>query len=133
MPSNISFRTEGAADAEMPFVSVVMPIRGEEDFIERSLRAVLGQTYPSVRMEVFVADGMSTDSTRERVRAVATEGFGPGDENDIRRRLQERLGPAVAVRVEPVERIARTPAGKFRAVISQVKPDAPALPVETAS
>ena len=48
-----------------PFVSVIMPIRNEADFIARSLGAVLEQDYPGECMEVLVADGLSTDSTRE--------------------------------------------------------------------
>jgi glycosyltransferase involved in cell wall biosynthesis len=48
-----------------PFVSVIMPVRNEAAFIERSLGALLRQTYPSDSMEIIVADGMSTDSTRE--------------------------------------------------------------------
>lgn len=47
------------------FVSVIMPIRNEATFIERSLGAILAQDYPHDRMEVLIADGMSTDGTRE--------------------------------------------------------------------
>ena len=46
-----------------PLVSVIMPVRNEADFIEESLGAVLAQDYPKHRMEILVADGMSTDST----------------------------------------------------------------------
>ena len=55
----------------LPFVSVVMPVRDEAGFIERSLGAVLAQDYPAGRMEVIVADGMSRDATRDLVRAAA--------------------------------------------------------------
>ncbi|HEY7543362.1 MAG TPA: glycosyltransferase family 2 protein, partial [Blastocatellia bacterium] len=48
-----------------PFVTVIMPIRNEAGFITRSLGAALGQDYPGDRMEVIIADGMSTDATRE--------------------------------------------------------------------
>jgi cellulose synthase/poly-beta-1,6-N-acetylglucosamine synthase-like glycosyltransferase len=48
-----------------------MPVRNEAQFIERGLRAVLGQDYPPERMEVIVADGMSDDGTREVVRSLA--------------------------------------------------------------
>ncbi len=50
---------------EYPFVSVVMPVRNEEAFIEECLQSVLSQDYPLDRMEIIVADGMSTDRTRE--------------------------------------------------------------------
>lgn len=42
-----------------------MPVCDEADFIERSLAAVLSQDYPPQLLEVIVADGMSTDGTRE--------------------------------------------------------------------
>jgi succinoglycan biosynthesis protein ExoA len=48
-----------------PFVSVIMPVRNERCYMERSLRAVLEQDHPEDRLEIIVADGMSTDGTRE--------------------------------------------------------------------
>jgi succinoglycan biosynthesis protein ExoA len=48
-----------------PHVTVIMPIHDEEQFIRRSLGAVLAQDYPPDRMEVLVVDGMSTDNTRQ--------------------------------------------------------------------
>ena len=56
-----------AADARM--VSVILPVRNEARFIKRSLEAVFAQDYPADRMEVIVADGMSTDGTRETVKS----------------------------------------------------------------
>lgn len=56
---------------ETPYVTVVMPIRNEAAYIEGGLRAVLRQDYPHERMEVLVADGMSTDGTRQVVRGLA--------------------------------------------------------------
>jgi succinoglycan biosynthesis protein ExoA len=52
-----------SADA-LPFVAVVMPVRNEARYVERSLSSVLNQDYPADRLEVIVADGMSTDGTR---------------------------------------------------------------------
>ena len=49
----------------LPAVTVILPVRNEINFIERSLGAVLSQDYPSDLMEVIVTDGMSTDGTRE--------------------------------------------------------------------
>lgn len=57
----------------LPFVSVIMPIRNEAAFIERSLGAVLAQNYPTDRLEVVIADGMSTDETREIIQRLADE------------------------------------------------------------
>ncbi len=52
---------------DRPFVSVLMPVRNEAAFIEGSLGAVLSQDYPRNLMEVLIADGMSTDATRELI------------------------------------------------------------------
>jgi cellulose synthase/poly-beta-1,6-N-acetylglucosamine synthase-like glycosyltransferase len=46
-----------------PLVSVIVPCRNEQSFIERSLDSILESDYP--RLEVIVADGMSTDRTRQ--------------------------------------------------------------------
>ena len=54
-----------------PIVTIIMPIRNEADFIERSLGAILTQNYPRSRMEVLIADGMSTDSTRIVIQDLA--------------------------------------------------------------
>ncbi|HLQ17337.1 MAG TPA: glycosyltransferase family 2 protein [Tabrizicola sp.] len=56
---------------EYHFVTVIMPIRNEADFIERSLGAILTQDYPHSRMEVLIADGRSTDSTRDVIQRLA--------------------------------------------------------------
>ena len=57
------------AMATGPFVSVILPVRNESGFIERSLGAAAAQDYPADRMEVIVVDGMSADGTRDLVRA----------------------------------------------------------------
>ena len=54
------------------FVSVVLPVRNEGAFIGRSLGSVLAQDYPSERMEIIVADGMSADGTRDHIRHLQT-------------------------------------------------------------
>lgn len=55
----------------MPFVSVVLPVRNEAEFIEENLEKLLRQDYPSDRFEIVVADGLSTDRTRELVEKMA--------------------------------------------------------------
>jgi cellulose synthase/poly-beta-1,6-N-acetylglucosamine synthase-like glycosyltransferase len=54
-----------------PLITVIMPIRNEAGFIGRSLGAVLAQDYPRDRMEVLIADGMSTDGTRDVIACLA--------------------------------------------------------------
>ncbi len=70
MPLSADIQPE---DASLPSVSVIMPVYNEEAVIERSLRAVLEQDYPSSKLEVVVADGMSTDQTRQIVESFQRE------------------------------------------------------------
>lgn len=56
----------------MTLISVIIPCRNEERYIEECLKSVLAfRLPPSVEMEVFVMDGMSEDRTADIVRAVA--------------------------------------------------------------
>lgn len=64
---------EAETRADLPLVSVIMPVRNESAYIQRSLGAVLAQDYPGDLMEIIVADGMSTDGTREMVGTIQTE------------------------------------------------------------
>ncbi|MHB9026379.1 MAG: glycosyltransferase [Armatimonadota bacterium] len=54
-----------------PFVSVIIPARNEERYIANCLRSLLHCDYPFERWEIIVADGMSTDRTREEIAHVA--------------------------------------------------------------
>ena len=68
-----------------------------------------------------VIEGQIVQETPERfrVRVVATDWFNAADEETIRRRFFDRLGP-VRVDIERVPAIERTARGKFKAVVSQV-------------
>jgi succinoglycan biosynthesis protein ExoA len=52
---------------EQDLVTVVIPARNEEQWIERCLDSVLAQDHP--HLQVIVVDGASTDRTRELVEA----------------------------------------------------------------
>ena len=56
----------------LPFVSVIIPARNEERYIGNCLAALAAQSYPPDRMEVLIADGLSSDRTREIVREFVT-------------------------------------------------------------
>jgi succinoglycan biosynthesis protein ExoA len=62
-----------AAPAPLPFLSVIVPVRNEEKFIQHILDRLLTQRYPPELFEVLVADGRSTDATREIVEAAGVE------------------------------------------------------------
>jgi succinoglycan biosynthesis protein ExoA len=55
---------------KQPFVSVIMPVYNEADFIKKSLNSVLSQKYPSDSMEIIIADGQSTDGTVEIIESL---------------------------------------------------------------
>ncbi|TCO06865.1 glycosyltransferase family 2 protein [Natronoflexus pectinivorans] len=61
---------------EQPFVSVVLPIRNEEKYIAATLTTVLEQDYPKEKLEIIIADGMSTDNTRQVVEQFISEKSG---------------------------------------------------------
>lgn len=63
------------SDDYLPFVTVILPVRNEGNYIARSLEAVLAQDYPAKRMEILVADGMSTDKTRQIAAKFAEGGI----------------------------------------------------------
>jgi len=56
-----------------PFVTIAMPCLNEAGFIEACLRSVQAQTYPRDRVEILVADGGSTDGTRDTLARLAAE------------------------------------------------------------
>jgi len=56
-----------------PLVTIVMPVRNEAAFIGGLCRAIFAQDYPSDRIEIIVADGMSTDGTRDILAALQRE------------------------------------------------------------
>lgn len=50
-----------------PLISVIIPCYNEETTITGLLNALFHQTIPMDQVEVVIADGMSTDRTRERI------------------------------------------------------------------
>ncbi len=53
----------------LPRVSVIVPCYNEQSTIRLLLEALYKQTYPRAGMEVVIADGLSTDGTREVIAA----------------------------------------------------------------
>ncbi len=57
-----------AKDVSMLFISVIVPILNEEEFIAQTLDGLLEQDYPEEAFEILVVDGESTDGTCEIVK-----------------------------------------------------------------
>jgi hyaluronan synthase len=49
--------------AELPTISVVVPVRNEEEHIARTLRQLMESSYPRERLQVIAVDDCSTDGT----------------------------------------------------------------------
>ena len=56
-----------------PFVSILVPVRNEERYIERCLYSIAAQDFPRSRFEVLVIDGQSTDQTKLIISRFAAE------------------------------------------------------------
>ncbi len=56
--------------AGLPKVSVIIPCRNEEKFIERCLESLTENNYPREKLEIIVVDGESTDKTEKIVSAI---------------------------------------------------------------
>jgi len=54
-----------------PSISVIVPIRNEADHIASTLQQLLDQDRSNIVVEILVADGRSTDETRQIVAAMA--------------------------------------------------------------
>jgi succinoglycan biosynthesis protein ExoA len=54
-------------------VSVVMPVRNEERFIEAALRSLQEQSTPGFQLEILLVDGMSEDATCAKIAALAEQ------------------------------------------------------------
>lgn len=58
---------------ELPFVSALIVMRNERNYIEPSLMSFVNQTYPKNKYEIIVIDGGSTDGTLDIVNRIIQE------------------------------------------------------------
>ncbi len=56
-----------------PMISIVIPCLNEEKTITFLLEAILSQTIDVKLIEVLIADGLSTDKTRERIKGFSSQ------------------------------------------------------------
>jgi len=72
--SDLATASAMPADASShPMISVIIPVRNEEAHLAALFKGLLEQEYPPDRYEILVADGNSTDRTREFVERYARE------------------------------------------------------------
>lgn len=63
--------TRERSPEDLPFVSVIVPVRNEEGFIGRCLQALAAQDYPRELFETIVLDGGSRDATESETQLTA--------------------------------------------------------------
>jgi cellulose synthase/poly-beta-1,6-N-acetylglucosamine synthase-like glycosyltransferase len=96
-----------AVEDDLPFVSVVVAARNEEESIAPCVESVLESDYPEERFEVIVVDDFSEDDTARRVealqrkvnRALVPAGAAPPPEDEperlrLVRMVEEVAGPS---------------------------------------
>ncbi|HEV2349351.1 MAG TPA: glycosyltransferase family 2 protein [Terriglobia bacterium] len=71
MPELSQSSAPGSEAASIPMVSIVIPVRNEASNLGALFADLLKQDYPPGRFEILVADGESTDWTREVVEDFA--------------------------------------------------------------
>ncbi|MBW2341513.1 MAG: glycosyltransferase family 2 protein [Deltaproteobacteria bacterium] len=57
--------------AELPLVSVVIPMRNEAQHIDRCIRSLIQQDYPKNLYEILVVDGMSKDHSKKIIQSLS--------------------------------------------------------------
>jgi len=50
---------------DYPFFSVIIPVKNEAEILKKCLNSLLNLDYPKNRLEIIIADGLSTDNTKE--------------------------------------------------------------------
>jgi glycosyltransferase involved in cell wall biosynthesis len=55
---------------KIPLISIVVPCVNEEHYIEKCIKSILQNNYPSSKIKILVIDGMSTDNTVEKIKKI---------------------------------------------------------------
>jgi succinoglycan biosynthesis protein ExoA len=87
------------ANKVIPSVSIVMPCYNEREHIENCIRSILAQVPPPGGFEIIVADGMSSDGTRDILKRLALE--------DHRLRMIDNPGRIVSTGLNAAIRVAQ--------------------------
>jgi chlorobactene glucosyltransferase len=81
-------RDKNVSDIRLPFVSIIVPARNEQDNIERCILSLLNQDYPN--FEVIVVDDNSTENTLKIVQDIKSRVNGQSEEQE-KKPLLDRL------------------------------------------
>lgn len=65
--------SEDQGTNDWPFVTVIIPARNEEANIEKCVRSLASQTYPSNQLQIVVVDDNSSDPTASIVKELMTD------------------------------------------------------------
>lgn len=57
----------------MKTVSIIIPCKNEEQYIEKCITSLLQNTYPQELITIYVCDGLSTDKTVEIVKEISSK------------------------------------------------------------
>ncbi|GJQ23461.1 MAG: hypothetical protein HBSAPP01_12510 [Candidatus Brocadia sapporoensis] len=57
----------------LPSISIIIPSRNEEKFIDKCLDSIIAQDYSKEKLEILVVDGMSNDKTREFIKGYSKQ------------------------------------------------------------
>lgn len=58
---------------DLPKVSVIIPARNEEKYIEKCILSLLNNTYPKELLSIYVCDGLSDDNTRSIIERISSK------------------------------------------------------------
>jgi len=58
---------------KLPKITLLIVVRNEKSYIEKSLNSLLWQSYPKELTEIIIIDGMSTDGTKKYLEKKVTE------------------------------------------------------------
>ncbi len=83
----------------------------------------VGRLDPVFKADFPIREAQIVQPDRERLvlKVVPAPGYGPAIAGELVHRLRQRVGPAMEIRVEEVERLPRGAAGKLRAVVSKLQ------------
>jgi len=71
---NSEFQNSEFQSSEFPAVSIIIPVRNEEEYICACLSNIDDQTYPNI-VEVICVDGLSNDSSRTLIEGYQSKNF----------------------------------------------------------